>query len=82
MRTRAEAVEYLKKRGLHAAERDWVLGETVFVGTAGQGSPRMNERCTSSRRKVCGRAWSLTALGPTMRTLSPLTKRVRALRGF
>ena len=36
MRTRAEAVEYLKQRGFHAAERDWVLGETVFVATGGQ----------------------------------------------
>jgi GTP diphosphokinase / guanosine-3',5'-bis(diphosphate) 3'-diphosphatase len=32
MRTRADAVSYLKKRGLHAAERDWALGKTVFVG--------------------------------------------------
>jgi len=36
MKTRAEAVDHLEKCGLHAAERDWVLGETVFVGTGGQ----------------------------------------------
>jgi hypothetical protein len=33
MNTRDEAVEYLKSRGLHAAERDWAVGETVFVAT-------------------------------------------------
>lgn len=35
MQTRSEAVEYLKQRGLHAAERDWALGETVVVATGG-----------------------------------------------
>ena len=33
MKTRDEAVEYFRSRGLHAAERDWALGETVFVAT-------------------------------------------------
>lgn len=33
MRTRAEAVEYLRSQGLHAEERDWALGETVAVAT-------------------------------------------------
>jgi hypothetical protein len=33
MKTRAEAVEYLRSRGLHAEERDWVLGKTIAVAT-------------------------------------------------
>jgi hypothetical protein len=33
MRTRAEAVDYLRSQGLHAEERDWILGKTVAVAT-------------------------------------------------
>jgi hypothetical protein len=33
MNTREEAVEYLRAKGLHAEKRDWVLGNTIFVGT-------------------------------------------------
>jgi len=33
MRTREEAVEYLRARGLHAEERDWALGETILAAT-------------------------------------------------
>jgi hypothetical protein len=35
VKTRSEAVAYLRSRGLHAAERDWALGETVFAATGG-----------------------------------------------
>jgi hypothetical protein len=31
MRTREEAVEYLRARGLHAETRDWILGETILA---------------------------------------------------
>jgi hypothetical protein len=33
MKTREEAVEYLRARGLHAEKRDWALGETIAVAT-------------------------------------------------
>jgi hypothetical protein len=33
MRTREEAVEYLRARGFYAEKRDWVLGETVVAAT-------------------------------------------------
>jgi len=33
MRTREEAVEYLRARGLHAEKRDWSLGETIVAAT-------------------------------------------------
>jgi hypothetical protein len=36
VKTRSEAVAYLRSRGLHAAERDWALGETIFAATGGQ----------------------------------------------
>ena len=36
MKTRSEAVAYLRSRGLHAAERDWALGKTIFAATGGQ----------------------------------------------
>jgi hypothetical protein len=38
VKTRSEAVEYLKSRGLHSAERDWVLGETIVAATGGEDS--------------------------------------------
>jgi hypothetical protein len=36
VKTRSEAVAYLKSRGLHAAERNWALGETVVAATGGE----------------------------------------------
>jgi hypothetical protein len=36
VRTRREAVEHLKQRGLHAAERNWSLGKTVLVAVGGK----------------------------------------------
>jgi hypothetical protein len=33
MKTRAEAAQYLRNHGLHAEERDWVLGKTVAVAS-------------------------------------------------
>lgn len=36
MLTREEAIEHLTALGLHAVARDWALGATVFVGTAGE----------------------------------------------
>ena len=33
MRTREEAVEYLRACGLHAEKRDWSLGETIAAAT-------------------------------------------------
>ena len=35
MRTRDEAVEFLRARGLHAEKRDWALGETIVAATGG-----------------------------------------------
>ncbi|MBD8878860.1 hypothetical protein IHE49_00025 [Rhodanobacter sp. 7MK24] len=32
MHTREEAIEWLRKKGFHAAARDWSLGKTVCVG--------------------------------------------------
>lgn len=32
MKTYSEAIEHLRMRGLHAAERNWSLGETIVVG--------------------------------------------------
>ena len=33
MKTREEAVEYLRACGLHAEKRDWSLGETIVAAT-------------------------------------------------
>jgi hypothetical protein len=33
VKTREEAVEYLRSRGLHAEKRNWNLGETIVAAT-------------------------------------------------
>jgi hypothetical protein len=32
MNSRTEAIEYLKAAGLDAGERNWALGETIWIG--------------------------------------------------
>lgn len=31
MRSRTEAVQYLQRRGFHAGQRDWAMGETIYI---------------------------------------------------
>lgn len=39
--TRTEAIEHLRGRGFYATERDWVMGQTIFVATGGEQAIRM-----------------------------------------
>jgi hypothetical protein len=63
MKTQAEAVAYLKARGLHAVERDWAMGQSILVFT---GPQETELAITVYRRAVCiapqGEGWAVEEL--------------------
>lgn len=66
METRDDAVAYLSDRNVHAAKRDWVLGETVVVASGALTDPKTSitvyERCVYIVPDCDG--WRVERLGP------------------
>ena len=70
METRDAAVAYLAGRGVHAAKRDWVLGETVVVANGASADPKTGitvyEHCVYIIPEPNG--WRVEHLGPVRDT--------------